>query len=463
MHGPATLAVRQLAALFAAAGLAALAALAVPGSDPATCVLIGLAGLLCASLTIVLPRTPWRGVPELLLLLPAWALVGAGAATRLLPARSYSSLFILLFAWVGAHRRPRTGLWLAPPMAVAYAVPLLLRPQPVPFSAAGCVVTIAVGMLVAEGFSRTVAARTVAESAGADTAQTLRVVLDRSPQPTIAIDAAGRCVLANDAAATLTGFTAEELVGQDVHDAVHHTRGDGTPYPVEDCPIQHAVRSGEPVHVDSDEWFVRKDGDAFAVEYRAEPILRNGSVVGAVVIFSDITARRRAEQDVRARLHASERRANTDVLTGVGNRRHAQSFLAALRPGDAIVLIDVDHFKSINDTRGHAAGDQVLVDLATHLAGALRGDDELARFGGEEFLLVLTGAGDLAEQVVARIASEWTATTGNPTFSAGIAVHRDGDPERTIALADTSLYRAKAGGRNRIVVADDASAVWSAN
>jgi diguanylate cyclase len=106
----------------------------------------------------------------------------------------------------------------------------------------------------------------------------------------------------------------------------------------------------------------------------------------------------------------------------------------------------------------------VLVDLASHLADSLRAEDELARFGGEEFLLVLTGAGAMAAQVVARISKEWTMVTSRPTFSAGVAVHREGDvPEQTVARADMSLYRAKEAGRDCVVVADDPVALPSAS
>ena len=118
-------------------------------------------------------------------------------------------------------------------------------------------------------------------------------------------------------------------------------------------------------------------------------------------------------------------------------------------------MVDIDHFKRVNDEHGHAAGDRVLVDLARHLEGALRSGDELARFGGEEFLLVLSGAGDMAERVASRIAADWTQHSGDTTFSAGVAVHRAGEtPEATVQRADQALYRAKHEGRNRVASAD---------
>lgn len=159
-----------------------------------------------------------------------------------------------------------------------------------------------------------------------------------------------------------------------------------------------------------------------------------------------------------------------DALTGLLNRR---SVLAATAVGDArrrrdralaLVLIDVDHFKRVNDTHGHAAGDEVLRQVAARLRHGLRGDDLIARWGGEEFLLVLHGAGLDAAAALAerqrRLVAELpvvlpqTAAPLVVTVSAGVSVVADGERTLEAALerADRALYRAKAAGRNTVEV-----------
>ena len=156
--------------------------------------------------------------------------------------------------------------------------------------------------------------------------------------------------------------------------------------------------------------------------------------------------------------------ATRDELTGLPNRRHAQDLLTLEasranrdRAPLSLCLMDIDHFKRINDTLGHAAGDQVLRLVARQAALALRETDVLTRWGGEEFLLLLsnTSLAD-AEHVVQRVrqrlgsAETWREQPElRVTFSGGITVHRDDESmQETIARADVLLYQAKAAGRD---------------
>ncbi|GIU88741.1 MAG: hypothetical protein KatS3mg009_3256 [Acidimicrobiia bacterium] len=149
------------------------------------------------------------------------------------------------------------------------------------------------------------------------------------------------------------------------------------------------------------------------------------------------------------------RDAQTDPLTELANRRTFARALATLRPGDAVVLVDLDHFKRVNDRFGHAAGDRTLRDLARCLRRAARQVDTVARYGGEEFALVLPEAGaEGARAALRRVRGDWAQARPATTFSAGIAVHEAGaDPADTLRRADEALYRAKAAGRNRDEVA----------
>jgi diguanylate cyclase (GGDEF)-like protein len=143
----------------------------------------------------------------------------------------------------------------------------------------------------------------------------------------------------------------------------------------------------------------------------------------------------------------------TDDLTGLGNRRRANVLIDSLEPGDALAILDLDHFKRVNDSLGHQRGDEVLQDLGAYLRGAVRGADSVARFGGEEFVVVLREASSSASATILRLLAGWRATGPLTTLSAGLAVHRSGQSyDVTFAGADAALYEAKAAGRDRLVV-----------
>ncbi len=178
-------------------------------------------------------------------------------------------------------------------------------------------------------------------------------------------------------------------------------------------------------------------------------------------------ARLRIEEQA-AELDRTRREARTDPLSGVANRKgfdeKLQMMLGAYkRQGKRFVLVlaDVDHFKWINDTHGHSAGDQVVKQVGEFLRGCLRDDDSVARFGGDEFALILANVdldagAAVAERIRAtvsknnfglRIGQEQAAVT----FSIGVAAPWDGaTPEALLDHADQALYRAKESGRNKV-------------
>jgi diguanylate cyclase (GGDEF)-like protein len=143
----------------------------------------------------------------------------------------------------------------------------------------------------------------------------------------------------------------------------------------------------------------------------------------------------------------------TDDLTGLGNRRRANVLLDSLQDGDALALLDLDLFKQVNDNLGHQTGDQVLQSLGTYLRSAVRGADGVARFGGEEFVVIFRRASETAPVSAWRLLAGWRAAQPVTTLSAGVAVHRSGQSyDATFANADAALYRAKRDGRDRLVV-----------
>jgi diguanylate cyclase len=164
----------------------------------------------------------------------------------------------------------------------------------------------------------------------------------------------------------------------------------------------------------------------------------------------------------------AEARASTDALTGLPNRRYFDEFCALLarrrRAEDAIgiLMVDIDRFKVLNDTYGHAVGDEVLRAVAGAIASAVREDDVPARFGGEEFVVLLRNpsrdeAFEVGERVREAVASLDLGRFGVPSasVSVGVAVAGDADQPITdlIEGADRALYDAKRGGRDRVVAA----------
>jgi diguanylate cyclase (GGDEF)-like protein len=143
--------------------------------------------------------------------------------------------------------------------------------------------------------------------------------------------------------------------------------------------------------------------------------------------------------------------ATHDALTGIGNRRAAQTSIETLRAGDAVFILDLDHFKAINDTLGHQAGDRVLSQLGDYLRDFTRPVDSAARYGGEEFLLVCHDlAFDAPAHIANRLLDGWRAQRPLVTFSIGYTIQREGETaELTVEHADMALYEAKRAGRDR--------------
>lgn len=177
-----------------------------------------------------------------------------------------------------------------------------------------------------------------------------------------------------------------------------------------------------------------------------------------------------AKHEARAAAEAWAGR--VDPLTDVLNRRGVLPRLTELQPGDGVMLLDVDHFKAVNDEHGHDVGDHVLRQIAAVLGGAVRDEDVVARWGGEEFLVVTAastedadGARDgtdeesaeaaIAERIRASVAAGPTMVP--TTVSVGVAVmtEADGDWQDVVRRADLRLYEAKRAGRDRVVLADE--------
>jgi diguanylate cyclase (GGDEF)-like protein len=178
---------------------------------------------------------------------------------------------------------------------------------------------------------------------------------------------------------------------------------------------------------------------------------------------------KRLQDELRQRNEDLDRISRTDALTGLRNRRHVEEYLVKLtslarRNAEpiAVLVIDIDHFKSVNDTHGHDAGDAVLREVAGRMLGSVRLEDMVGRWGGEEFLVVLPntaaeGAAELAErlrQVVAETPCRLAdGEAVQVSISVGCAASLMDDAGRLVRSADAAMYEAKESGRNRVVMA----------
>jgi diguanylate cyclase (GGDEF)-like protein len=217
-----------------------------------------------------------------------------------------------------------------------------------------------------------------------------------------------------------------------------------------------------------------------------EPLLVGGQVIGSVLVARKKTIGERERNRVRdsvvqaapilanqRNLALAETRAASDALTGLPNRRAADETLKrmAAHAGRRVsplsaILIDLDHFKQINDIHGHEQGDNALAAVGQILSSTLRASDFAARYGGEEFLVLLPDtdrvkACDVAEKLRVAIAGAEISNVGSLTASFGVATLPDdaGEPDQLIRKADRALYAAKAAGRNRVKPADPAGEI----
>ena len=157
--------------------------------------------------------------------------------------------------------------------------------------------------------------------------------------------------------------------------------------------------------------------------------------------------------ELAARTHRLVEDAELDPLTGLANRRLIGRVLGRLRSDEVVVLIDLDHFKQLNDTLGHEQGDEVLRAFGQTLNDAVRARDLAGRYGGEEFVIVLPTADgpDDAEAFLRRLRHSWEAVRPHPvSFSAGLA-RVGADPSQALGAADAAMYMAKRAGRDRWV------------
>ncbi len=291
-----------------------------------------------------------------------------------------------------------------------------------------------------------------------------RMLFETVPQGVVFQDASGRITSANPAAERILGLTLAQMQGRTSIDARWRAvREDGSDYPGDQHPAMQALRTGQPIQGVRMGVHVPDRGQVW-LQVSAIPLYRNGVIDEVYASFEDISERVRLDREPHLQ-------ATTDFLTGAANRRRLMERLQievdrVQRHPDlrcSVLSIDLDLFKRVNDSRGHAAGDAVLRHVAQLMQWCTRQNDLVARSGGEEFTLLLPDTDSpealaLAERLRARIAADSVQVLGQAvpqTVSIGIGLiaATDTTPDPVLARADAALYEAKNAGRNTVRLA----------
>ena len=273
----------------------------------------------------------------------------------------------------------------------------------------------------------------------------------------LSVDAGGRVEFMNDAASKLTGWHPADAAGRPAADVIR-LLAKATLEPLAN-PLDVVLERGTPLRLPVGTILVRRDGSETAIEDSTAPIHdHSGAVAGAVMVFHDVTS---AQQLVLQMAHL----ASHDVLTDLPNRAMLDDRIKqAVASGErndapfAVLYLDLDRFKRINDSLGHPVGDMLLCSVADRLRACVRNSDTVCRQGGDEFLVLLADqqnqhhAAAAAEKILAEL-SRSHEIGGHELFvgaSIGISLFPDDgrDAATLIKNADTAMYRAKANGRS---------------
>lgn len=276
----------------------------------------------------------------------------------------------------------------------------------------------------------------------------------------VTTDEHGRVTYVNPVAEHLTGWKVEEAVGRSVSE-VFRIVNEYSRAPVE-SPVDRALREGTIVGLANHTLLLSRSGEEFSIEDSAAPIRDNDAQIrGCIIVFRDVTEKRKLEQRIAYQ-------ANFDSLTDLPNRHLFQDRLSraighAHREGSLVALLylDVDYFKNINDRMGHPFGDRVLVELGKRLKSIVRETDTIARIGGDEFAVILCDLHDRSEALVlgrrlmieAAMPFRIDGSRADLTVSIGVALYPEDGTDATTLIrnADIALYQVKREGRNNIV------------
>ena len=419
-------------------------------------VAIGGAAVLFGALVWHLPWDRWSPSTTLVLVPAAFTAIALYNTAAVNPW-SYDVFFLIAFAWIGLAHRPGTATLCTPLLLAAYLLPLLRWDHPGD-GVASLVYVAPASVLLGEAVSLVATRLRTAEVDRARSEARYSALVRSSAEFVVVLDDDGAVEFAGGAVAEVLGVDPDDFVGTASAAVVHE----------DDLPLVEstfdAIAAGAALEGPILFRCRHADGTMRWVEGTIKNLRDDPSVGGIVVNGRDITPRIEAEERL-AHL------ARHDPLTELPNRAAVledlgRALARAERVGGsvAVLFLDLDGFKVVNDSLGHAVGDQLLVAVATVLRGELREGDLLARLGGDEFTVIVEGVTDpdepaaLAQRMieVLRQPIEVAERRHVVTVSIGIAFSGDGDrdPADLLRRADLAMYRAKELGKSRLEVFD---------
>jgi diguanylate cyclase (GGDEF)-like protein/PAS domain S-box-containing protein len=290
----------------------------------------------------------------------------------------------------------------------------------------------------------------------------LSTIFDSFHDPFNIVDCDYRIVKFNDAYSRIKNMPAKDLFGKKCHEALHERNS-----VCEDCIIAKTFQSKDPCA--KEKRVTQANGTEMWIEIYTYPILDQQRNVTHVVEYTrDITDRKKSEEEKKQLIENLNYLSTTDSLTGLCNRRaltetlHYEIERAQRYDTDlSLILCDIDKFKPINDTYGHAAGDAALQAVSEALKTSLRKTDILGRYGGDEFMIILpetslAGAKMLAEKVRLAVSEIALPVANNKRIGLSISLGVAGccapaeSIDTLVRLADSALYTSKQGGRNKV-------------
>lgn len=281
------------------------------------------------------------------------------------------------------------------------------------------------------------------------------------------VDSHRKILFWNESAEKMTGYASKEVLDKCcAENILRHVDGCGMSLCETDCPLSATLKDGK-ARV-ADVYLHHKNGHRVPVQIRVNPIHdQSGNICGCVEIFTDNS---RFESIFR-QLRETEICLYQDELTAIGNRKFADIRMSELMGAYwdhgqpfGVLFADIDHFKRVNDTYGHATGDRIIQLVARTMQNGLRPTDRVCRYGGEEFVCLLPNVDQedlrlVAERVRMLVELSWLDTDQGAlrvTLSLGGTVARPKDSgEQIVKRADQNMYRAKQAGRNRLMIDEE--------
>jgi len=442
-----------------------------------------LAGI-CWGMVVLLFDSQWHAAYQAMLLMLVLGIVSGSITTNAIYPYCYASVFapVLLIVVLVMFNETDRAYWLFALLIVVYGAQLYLTSNKYTENLRNAIALQISNQTLLQDISNS---NQVLQSEIDEHRRTERklknaidqnqLILNSAGEGIIGVTTQGTFTFANPVATNLFGYTTEEILGKNFLEVMFPNAEtiDGEQFNYQ--RILTAWREGKGLERES-AVFYQSEGFDFDVEYISTPIVDQGEVTGAVVVFSDITKRVIAEERLKEANEKLKLLASVDGLTGIFNRRTFDKDISTEwcrhnRTGNtlALVMLDIDYFKSYNDFYGHPGGDDCLKRVAKILRQVqLRLSDRIYRYGGEEFAIILPDTSESTAIIVAErlrqavsdstIAHEKSEVADYVTASFGAAAIKpttQSSPEILIERADEALLAAKRQGRNRVMSYDE--------